>query len=199
MTKQPDFDLDADEIITAAVEIFEESGLDAVSMRSVSARLGVSPVPLYSRIGNKDALLDAVADRLLADLAPPSSEEETWDEYAVRWARELRSRLRRARDSRLILAPGREVYVEASRPLVDCMRRDGFATDAAVQACRLLTWATVGFGAVESGVEPPGRSRRRTRPGSDPGGVDAADLDALFDLQIRYVIEGIVHDAEVRG
>jgi TetR/AcrR family tetracycline transcriptional repressor len=42
-------------------------------MRSVSARLGVSPVPLYSRVGNKDVLLDAVADRLLADLAPDCS------------------------------------------------------------------------------------------------------------------------------
>ena len=87
VTKPADFELDADEIVTAAVEIFQESGLDAVSMRSVSARLGVSPVPLYSRIGNKDALLDAIADRLLADLAPPGNDDEPWDEYAVRWAR----------------------------------------------------------------------------------------------------------------
>ena len=64
MSRQADFDLDADEIVSAAVEIFRESGLDAVSMRSVAARLGVSPVPLYSRIGNKDALVDAIADRL---------------------------------------------------------------------------------------------------------------------------------------
>lgn len=199
VTKTSDFDLDAEEIITAAVEIFQESGLDAVSMRSVSARLGVSPVPLYSRIGNKDALLDAIADRLLADLAPPTDEGEPWDQYAVRWARELRTRLRRARDSRLILWPGRDAYVEASRPLLATMRRDGFAADAAVRACRLLTWATVGFGAVESGVEPPSRSRRRTRPGGDPGGVAPADAETLFDLHIRYVIEGITRDAASDG
>ena len=36
------------------------SGAIAVSMRRVAARLGVSPIPLYSRVGNKDALLDAV-------------------------------------------------------------------------------------------------------------------------------------------
>lgn len=197
MSERSELELDAEEIITAAVEIFQESGLDAVSMRSVSARLGVSPVPLYSRIGNKEALLDAVADRLLVDLAPASNEGEPWDQYAVRWARELRTRLRRARDSRLILWPGREAYVEATRPLLDAMRRDGFAADAAVQACRLLTWATVGFGAVESGVEPPNRARRRTRPGGDPGGVDAAEADTLFDLHVRYVIEGITRDAEI--
>ncbi len=192
--KPPEFDLDADEIVTAAVEIFDEFGLGAVSMRRVAARLGVSPVPLYSRIGNKDALLDAIADRLLADLAPPSNAGEPWNEYAVRWARELRTRLRRARESRLILWPGREPYVEASRPLIETMLQDGFARDAAVQACRLLTWATVGFVAVEGGVEPSGRGRRPTRPGGDPGGVDADEADTLFDLQIRYVIEGITSD-----
>ena len=154
MPKANELELDADEIVTAAVAIFEESGLDAVSMRSVSARLGVSPVPLYSRVGNKDALVDAIADRLLADLAPPPEVGETWSEYAVRWARSLRDGVRRARDSRLVVWPGREAYVEASRPLVDGARA-GTASrrDAAVQACRLLTWATVGFGAVESGVD----------------------------------------------
>jgi AcrR family transcriptional regulator len=164
-------------------------------MRSVSSRLGVSPIPLYSRIGNKEALLNAIADRLLIDLAPPTNEGEPWREYGVRWARELRARLRRARDSRLIVWPGREAYVEATRPLVETMRRDGFAPDAAVQATRLLTWATVGFAAVESGVKPPGRTRRRARPGGDPGGVDAAEVDTLFDLHIRYLIDGIAHDA----
>ena len=199
MTKQPDFDLDADEIVTAAVEILQESGLDAVSMRSVSSRLGVSPVPLYSRIGNKDALLDAIADRLLADLAPPGNADEPWDEYAMRWTRELRARLRGARDSRLILWPGRDAYVDASRPLIAAMRDGGFAADAAVQACRLLTWATVGFAAVEGGVQLQGQSRRGRRPGGDPRGVDAAESDTLFDLHIRYVIEGITRDAASDG
>lgn len=195
VTKTAEFDLDAEEIVTAAVEIFEEAGLDAVSMRSVSARLGVSPVPLYSRIGNKNALLDAIAERLLADLAPAARDEEPWDEYAARWARELRIRSRRARDGRLLLWPGRDAYVEASRPVVEAMRRDGFAADAAVQACRLLTWATVGFGAIENGIEPPRRGPRKTRPGGDPGGVTPAEAETLFDLHIRYLIEGIARDA----
>jgi TetR/AcrR family tetracycline transcriptional repressor len=193
MARQSDLDLDADEIVSAAVDIFEESGLDAVSMRSVSTRLGVSPVPLYSRVGNKDALVDAIADRLLADLAPPGTEDESWEEYAARWARELRGRLGKARDSRLILSLGRNAYVEASLPLVAAMRRSGFTPDAATQACRLLMWATVGFGAVETGAKP-GHRRRRGRPGGDPTGVSRAEIDGLFDLHVRYVIEGIAGD-----
>jgi AcrR family transcriptional regulator len=198
VSRQPDLDLDADEIITAAVEIFRESGLDAVSMRSVATRLGVSPVPLYSRIGNKDALIDAMADRLFADVTPPRVDDESWGSYATRWAGELRSQLVSARESRLILSLGREAFVEVSRPLVDAMRRDGFRADAAVQACRLLMWATVGFVAVESGARPPSRPRPvqpgRVRPGGDAGGVDTAEADALFEIHIRHLIDGIARD-----
>ncbi|HEX4864982.1 MAG TPA: TetR family transcriptional regulator, partial [Acidimicrobiales bacterium] len=139
--KPSDLDLDADEIVTAAVEIFRESGLEAVSMRSVSSRLGVSPVPLYSRVGNKESLVEAIADRVLGNPAPPVREGEDWAAYAVRWARALRNRLRLTRDSRLMVPPDRAGYVDASRPLVEVMRRDGMTDDAAVQACRLVMWA----------------------------------------------------------
>jgi AcrR family transcriptional regulator len=195
---RPDLDLDADAIITAAVEIFRESGLDAVSMRSVATRLGVSPVPLYSRIGNKDALVDAIADRLFEELTPPRVDGETWAAYAARWTGELRSQLAAARESRLILSLGRESFVEISRPLVAAMRQDGFRADAAVQACRLLMWATVGFVAVESGARPPGRPRP-VRPGGDAGGVSAAEADALFEIHIRHLVGGIARDLETEN
>ncbi|MCV7303284.1 TetR/AcrR family transcriptional regulator [Mycobacterium barrassiae] len=197
MPKANDFELAPDEIVAAAVEIFLEQGLDAVSMRSVAARLGVSPAPLYSRVGNKDALVDAIADHLLSDLAPPHADDEPWTDYAMRWALELRTRLRRAHDSRLILVTDRDAYVEASRPLVSVMRASGFAADAAVQACRLVMWATVGFVAMETAAKaPPARATRRGRSGSNPHGVTPEDADELFSLQIRYVIDGIARDAQ---
>jgi TetR/AcrR family tetracycline transcriptional repressor len=187
-------DLDAEKIVDAALAIFRESGFDAVSMRSVSSRLGVSPVPVYSRIGNKDALVEAIANRLLFGGTPPPGPRESWHAYARRWAQDLLARLRLTRDSRLILRPGRDAYVEASRPLLDLMRRAGFAGDAAVQACRLITWATVGFAAIEVGANPSNRGARRGRPGGDPKGVDVGELNALFDLHIGYVVDGIARD-----
>ena len=192
-------ELDAEQIVDAAVAIFRESGLDAVSMRSVSSRLGVSPIPVYSRIGNKDALIEAIAHRLLLGMAPEAHRGEPWDRYARRWAEDLLTRLRLTRDSRLILRPGREAYVDASRPLIDVLRRAGFAPDASVQACRLIIWATVGFAAVEVGATPPQRNRRRGRPGGDPTGVDADDIDALFHIHIGYVVDGIARERRRRA
>ena len=150
MMQRATFELAPDEIVDAALAIFHEQGLDAVSMRNVSARLDVSPVPLYNRVGNKAALLDAMAERLLADMAPTFDGVEPWPAYAMRWAHAVRDRLRATPDIRLLLGDRRAPFVDASRPLIDALRAGGFAADAAVQACRLLLWAVVGFAAVEA-------------------------------------------------
>ena len=156
-----------------------ESGLDAISMRSVATRLGVTPPPVYSRIGNKGALIDAVADHLLDDLAPGLGRDEPWPDYARRWARHLRERLIDAADCRLFLEVKRPAYLRASRPLLKCMRRDGLSPDVSVRACRLLTWATVGFVATKHA--PTSKSTRRGRlAGSDPAGVTEEEVDELF-------------------
>jgi AcrR family transcriptional regulator len=192
MTSPGDFELDVDDIVAAAVGILRERGLDAVSMRSVADRLGVSPMPLYTRVGNKAALLDAVADHLLFDLAPTAGAGEPWADYAERWCRALRERLKLTPDSRLYLGASREPYVEASRPLIAALRAGGLPVDAAVQACRLLMWATVGFVAMEQGTTVPARDARRGRlSGSDPAGVTDEEADELFDLQIRMLTTGI--------
>ncbi|OBA76232.1 hypothetical protein A5641_23110 [Mycobacterium sp. 1554424.7] len=193
-----EIELDAEQIVAAAVEILHEGGLDAVSMRSVAGRLGVTPPPVYARIGNKDALLGAIAEHFLSDVAPAVQPDELWPDYARRWTLQMRRRLTAAADSRLFLQVKRPTYLEAARPLLKCMRRDGMSTDAAVRACRLLTWATVGFVAMD---HPPSatRSRRRNRlAGSDPEGVTAEEIDELFTAHIGYLIEGIRRDEEMR-
>lgn len=192
MGKHNDLKLEADDIVDAAIVIIRERGLDAVSMRNVAERLSVSPMPLYTRVGNKAALIDAVADQLLANLAPPAGAEEAWLAYAERWCRELRSRLKLAPDSRLYLGAARDAYVEASRPLLAAMREGGLSADAAVQACRLLMWATVGFVAMEQGSSLHAPSARRgLLSGSNPAGVTPQEADELFEIQIGFITAGV--------
>jgi len=59
------------EILDAALALADEKGLDAVSMRAVAERTGVTPMALYPHVGSKAALLDGMLGRLLADLLPP--------------------------------------------------------------------------------------------------------------------------------
>jgi len=48
--------LDRDQIIQEAVALLKEEGLDAVSLRRIAARLGVSVSSLYWHINNKESL-----------------------------------------------------------------------------------------------------------------------------------------------
>ncbi|WP_019926000.1 TetR/AcrR family transcriptional regulator [Nocardia sp. BMG111209] len=68
-----------EEILDAAVAIADEHGLDAVSMRAVADRVGVTPMALYRHIADKSALLDGLVGRLLASLLPADAADLRWD------------------------------------------------------------------------------------------------------------------------
>ena len=56
----------ADEVLLAAGRIVERHGVDALTMRRLSEDLGVAVTSIYWHVGNRDAVLDGLVDRLLA-------------------------------------------------------------------------------------------------------------------------------------
>ncbi len=65
-------------VLLAARELLEEEGLDALSMRALARRLGVSPNALYSHVATKTALIDDVLDDVLADVEAPDPDQADW-------------------------------------------------------------------------------------------------------------------------
>jgi len=57
------------QVLDAALAIADEKGLDAVTMRAVAARVGVTAMALYPHVKSKDDLLDGLVGRLLAELS----------------------------------------------------------------------------------------------------------------------------------
>jgi TetR/AcrR family transcriptional regulator, tetracycline repressor protein len=55
-------------IVSAALELVDSEGLSALSMRKLGARLGVDPMAIYYYIPNKDALLDAIVEAVMAEV-----------------------------------------------------------------------------------------------------------------------------------
>jgi AcrR family transcriptional regulator len=74
-------------IIRAAAELIETAGSDALSMRRVAAELGVAVMSLYNHVPNKAALLDGVAERIMAGL-------ELADDPAADWQHRARTLVR---------------------------------------------------------------------------------------------------------
>jgi AcrR family transcriptional regulator len=56
--------LSVDELVAAAIALADEAGLEAVTMRAVAERLGVSTMTLYTYVPGKAELLDLMLDAL---------------------------------------------------------------------------------------------------------------------------------------
>jgi AcrR family transcriptional regulator len=59
------------EILDAALALADDQGLQAVSMRAVAERTGVTAMALYPHVTSKEDLLDGLVGRLLSELSRP--------------------------------------------------------------------------------------------------------------------------------
>ena len=66
---RPGRGLSLDRIVTATLELIDEQGIGAASMRAVSSRLGVRSMSLYRYVQDRDELFDAVVERIVNELA----------------------------------------------------------------------------------------------------------------------------------
>jgi AcrR family transcriptional regulator len=94
-------------VLAAALEIIDRDGADALSMRRLARALDRDPMILYRHAPNKAALLDGVAETVLAQLDVDASDPD--------WAGQLRAVARSYR--RLALAHPHVVPLIVTRPL----------------------------------------------------------------------------------
>lgn len=64
--------LQPDQIHEVALRIAQQDGAAAVTMRRIAQELGVDPMAVQRHVGRKEDLLDAIAERALAQLPLPS-------------------------------------------------------------------------------------------------------------------------------
>lgn len=58
----------AERIVDTALEIVDRDGPDGLTMRGLAAKLGVAVTAIYWHVGDKDALLAAIADRVATEV-----------------------------------------------------------------------------------------------------------------------------------
>jgi AcrR family transcriptional regulator len=81
------------ELVRVALQIADRDGLEAVSMRRVSAELGWGTMTLYSYVAHKDELLGLMADELGVELLVPAPLPADWREAMTAIARRTRQLL----------------------------------------------------------------------------------------------------------
>lgn len=65
-----------EEILQAAIDLFSESGVSAVSIRDITRKVGINESSLYNHFKSKDELLDAIIEKFNSELGKASFDEE---------------------------------------------------------------------------------------------------------------------------
>jgi AcrR family transcriptional regulator len=138
--------LSAEAIVEAAVEIADTEGLPAVTMRKVGARLGVAAMSLYRHVPNKDALLELMADRVLAGLPRPDPDGPWQEEMMAFWTAFHDLLLKHPAVAYVLLdipLTGSALAVRGELVLATLIG-GGLDDASAAEALTSLTWYTVG-------------------------------------------------------
>ncbi len=94
-------------VLAAALEIVDQDGVDGLSMRRLADAVGRDPMVIYRHVPNKAAVLDGVAEVVLAQLSVDATDSD--------WMAQLRTVARDFR--RLALAHPHAVPLLVTRPL----------------------------------------------------------------------------------
>ncbi|GIF47955.1 TetR family transcriptional regulator [Asanoa ferruginea] len=168
--------IDRAAILDVTLEIADRDGLEAVTMRAVADRLGVTPMALYRHVGDKQGLLDGLVERLLGEQPDPDA-ESSWEEQLHRRAAGLRETARRHPNVFGLLLARRAATPEALRARAGVYRAfadAGLPEDLIPRVERLLSTFVLGFAASEAG----GRFTDR----------EAADADFAYAEEVLAVL-----------
>lgn len=133
--------------MAAAVELADTDGVAAVTMRKLAESLHIEAMSLYHHIANKEALLDAMVDRVFSEIDVPIIGRD-WREEMLRRSRSARDVLLRHRwaiglmDSRTSPGPATLRHHEA---VVGCCRSAGFSVRQTAHAFAIIDSFLYGF------------------------------------------------------
>ena len=198
-------------VVDAALALVDRRGIAALTLRRLSAEVGMPPMSLYTYFASKEQLHDLMFERLVERLFRSHG--------GATWQHEFETACRHAR-SELLAHPHwlplltRPVLPVTSLGFYDHMLRlmakAGFPRDAAVHAFSSGMSFALGFVLTERMMTPrPGvvvplhrlvllkEAIRRFRPGAYPhitsakAAFDEWSFDRVFDVGLRSLIAGI--------
>jgi AcrR family transcriptional regulator len=143
--------LTRERVLRAAVDLADERGIDALTMRNLGQELGVEAMSLYNHVSNKDDVLDGLVEVIVDEVNAVVDELRPEGD----WKAALRRRILAAREvflkhrwapgvleSRQDMPPGLMRYYDG---VVGLMLAGGFSMDLAHHAMHALGSRAVGF------------------------------------------------------
>jgi AcrR family transcriptional regulator len=163
-------------IVTAALELLDDQGIDGLTVRALASRLDVRAPALYWHVRNKQELLDEMATEVMRRVAaafaavPPGA---GWRDDLTAYAHVLRSEYLLHRDGARVFSGTRITepdVVRMKEPLFERWTASGWKPADADDAVDVVTAFVVGFVIEEQ--------ERRQAAETDPTRYSTAQRDA---------------------
>ena len=200
--------LQREHIVSTALALVDREGLKALSMRRLGEELGVDPMAVYYYLPNKQALLDAIVEAVMAsiDLSkddPAKPAEERILAAAHAYSAAL---LAHANALPILLAHG-PVTPVAMRPvelLTGILRDAGLAPAEALAGMNVIAAAVrgaVGMGPVHEHTKEEMEAMWRALPANEfprlaeAFGSSGLSFEQIFDFGMRVLTRGLLAEA----
>lgn len=181
------------DVVNKATQLLDDYGIADLTMRRLAKELNVTAGALYWHFANKQELLGAVADKILAPTASPLPESD-WQDRMLAIGAALRNALLSTTDGAELVAAsfaaGRSAMVtEVLTRLAESAVTAGIESDHAELVARTLVHYVLGFTADEQsriqwdamGALP------------DEQSILAADPTARFEFGLKLLVIGVAH------
>ena len=203
--------LDRPTLVTAALKLLDEVGLDGLSLRRLATTLDVQAPAIYWHFKHKQDLLDEMASTTLVTgirqirLNPAMR----WDKWAMAYGKGLRQILLLHRDGARMISGTRLTDTSLYEPMERSLRilaNAGFSPRSAVTALTTIYCYVVGFVIEEQAVFPmPGerndfynveKRSERIDPDKLPLARNAgeflfSDFDRRFNNGLKLIVSGL--------
>ncbi|ADG80701.1 Transcriptional regulator, TetR family OS=Tsukamurella paurometabola (strain ATCC 8368 / DSM/ CCUG 35730 / CIP 100753 / JCM 10117 / KCTC 9821 / NBRC 16120/ NCIMB 702349 / NCTC 13040) OX=521096 GN=Tpau_4132 PE=4 SV=1 [Tsukamurella paurometabola] len=179
------------DVLTSAIGVLDQVGLPDLTMRRVAGELGVAPGALYWHIPNKQSLLAAIADTILADpalAAAASKSRMRWDRQLTGYAHALRTVLRRHRDGAEVVSASLASQLGTKNlhaQIAEIATSAGAKPADASAVALTLAHFVVGFTFEEQTREA------MSRAGAAAGELDEPGTDRAFAGGVDLIIDGL--------
>jgi TetR/AcrR family tetracycline transcriptional repressor len=204
--------LERELIVLTALRLVDREGLKALSMRRLGEELGVDPMAVYYHLPNKQALLDAIVEAVMASIDLTADEpEKPAEERILLAAHAYRDALLAHANALPILLAHGPVTPAAMRPvelLIGILRGAGLPPAEALAGMNAIAAAVRGATGMGSAHEMTHREMEamwRALPAAEfPHLHEAMPLaggsfEQSFDFGILALARGLLAGAKLRG
>ncbi|WP_394835580.1 TetR/AcrR family transcriptional regulator C-terminal domain-containing protein [Pendulispora rubella] len=198
-------------ILSEALALLDEVGSEALTMRRLADQLDVQAGALYWHYPNKQSLVTAMAEEMLADTAlHGAGEPEKWRARVVEALMALRRALLAHRDGGRVFA-GTFVpepnTLALGEVLLGALRDAGLGKKEAAWSCSSLVDFVIGFVVEEQaaqGIEPDLLTSQLDREkypnvAAVKGPFTSQDFDARMKFGVNLLLDGIERGLESRS